>query len=148
VRAAVQWQRSVGGTGLRADPRTVGPSPAYGRLLEGTLKRLAAERGPASAQLGAASTPRAQAAASRRLQSAYAQAASALSGARPGTAEQANGEIVRAMSAAATGYGAMAGAADRGDRGAFDSAASGVRSATATLARDVAGLAALGYAIA
>ena len=127
-------------------PLDLGPRGDYAKPAGAALKRLDAAAGPARRRLRAARTPSAQASAAAALQRIYARAGRELSAAPVGPYERgANSQAVAALRRIAAGYQRAAGAARRGDRGAYASAGRSVRRGGTALRRALAALAGLGY---
>lgn len=124
----------------------LGPSPAYAQALSATFKSLSsAASGPAAA-LRSATTPTAQAAATRNLAAAYRRAATALSAARPSPRDQAvNGALTASLHQLAAAYDGAAGAAAAADAAAYSRAAKQIDAGSAALGRALGALTKQGY---
>jgi serine/threonine protein kinase len=123
----------------------LGPDPAYGRILAEAVAALRASQSTANA-LAAARTRGGQAMLSRRLASAPASAAAALSAASPGPdAAGLNASLVAALRGVSDGYVAMARAAGAGQAGAYATARDQTRHGLAAAREELAALRAAGY---
>jgi hypothetical protein len=100
--------------------------------------------------LGKAKTTfRAQAAAARQIQGAYAVAARTLKAAEISPADRAiNAELVARLDAAAAAWKATAGAAAKKDKRGFARSEAAIKTAQQELAQTVAGLEKAGYTLA
>ncbi len=123
------------------------PDPVYARSLQSVLDRLARTRDAAADALRDARLPRRQAAAARRLSTAFATAASAIAAIDAGPARD---DVTAALAAAAgrgeDAFARMASAAAGEDRAAYDAARRDAAAADRDLRASLERLAQLGYA--
>ncbi len=133
---------------VSGDPLPVGPSGEYAQAVSDTLGTLAASVDKAEAALRRAKTPRAQAAAARRLQAAYRDAAQTLRDQQVNPADaSANARLVAALAGVAKAYGQAAAAAADGSKPRYQQAGKAVTAAQRELDGALEGLRAAGYEI-
>jgi hypothetical protein len=133
---------------LNGEPLPVGPSEDYAKKVSGVLAALNAQAGKASAALGKAKTPAAQAKATANLRDAYRKAANDLRGRRLSPADRgANARLVAALNGLAKAYGQGAAAARSNRKAGFKRAGAAVTTAQRELADAVQGLRAAGYRV-
>jgi hypothetical protein len=126
----------------------LGPSTSYGSALRVALAELNRARARGRAQLASATTQRAQSRNAQSLSAIFGDAARAVGRAHPGPAERPSHRALRgALMSIGEGYGALAAAARRDDRAAFERAAGRVRNAEDALDRALTSLERLGYAV-
>ena len=133
---------------LGATAYPLGPSAAYGHQLSATLDRLRSDTTGPLADLHAANTPSAQAAAARQLAAAYAAAAHSLDAATVSPLLRvAQSAIVGALARLSGAYAQAAAAAKSGSTTAYNRAGQAVDSASATLSAGLQSLRGLGYTL-
>ena len=133
---------------LGATAYPLGPSAAYGHQLSATLDRLRSDTTGPLADLHAANTPAAQAAAARQLAAAYAVAAHSLGGATVSPLLRvAQSAIVGALARLSGAYTQVAAAAKSGSSTAYNRAGQAVESGSATLGAGLQSLRGLGYTL-
>ena len=99
--------------------------------------------------LRSAKTPKAQAAAAKRLSSAYKSASASLSKAEVSPADAAaNRELTSALKQTGNAYGKLASAASSGNKGGYAQASRKVQTSEAAVARALRTIQAAGYKIA
>ena len=131
------------------DPYPVGPDPAYAKTLSETFgalaKRVTAERKALTAD---GATPRAQAAASRRIARGYSAAAATLADTPVSPADKRlNDALVARLRAAAAAWRDAAAAARAKDKDGFRAAGAEIKKAEDALDATVARLKAAGYKV-
>jgi len=128
-------------------PFPVGPDPAFAKLLGDTFGRLDNQVAKGRKALGRdKATFRAQAAAARDIQDAYAAAAKRLRNAEISPADQRiDRNLARGLSASAAAWKTAAGAAAKKDKRGFDRSERAIRRAQRNLAQTFAGLEDAGY---
>jgi hypothetical protein len=126
----------------------LGPSTRYASSLGATIVALNAAVESGSGTLGSAANAKAQAAAASALGAAYGKGANRLAGLELSPVDRpANAALVAALRGTASDYGALAAAARRGDRRAYNSASRAVRLDARTTQRALATLHQLGYPV-
>ena len=133
---------------LNGEAVPLGPSEDYAKKVSGVLGALNAKVAKASAALGKAKTPAAQAKATANLRDAYRKAAADLRKARPIPADRAaNARLVAALGGVAKAYGQGVKAAKNNNKAGFKRAGAAVTTAQRELAEALEGLRAAGYQI-
>jgi hypothetical protein len=133
---------------LNGEAFPVGPSEDYAKKVSGVLGALNAKVAKASAALGKAKTPAAQAKATANLRDAYRKAAADLRGGRLSPADRgANARLVAALNGLAKAYGQGAAAAKNNNKAGFKRAGAAVTTARGELAGALEGLQDAGYEI-
>jgi hypothetical protein len=125
----------------------VGLSTTYARTLNTAIAELNVVRASAGAQLAAATTAQAQAAAANRLAQAHVQAASALGHLGAGAASTANAALVQALLTTANAYGALARAAARNHVRGYAAARAALARSAQAMSRAFGDLRQLGYQV-
>ena len=129
-----------------AKPFAVGPSPAYARLVNRSLRSLRRALAPRAARLGSQSSATGQARAATSISRAYADARKPLASARPSPADvAANKALITAMRQAVTAYASLARAARAIDGSAYARAAARARRAHAAVGATLRNLRSAGY---
>ena len=128
-------------------PFPVGPDPGYAKLLGTTFGKLDKQVAKGRKALGKDKTTfRAQAAAARDIQAAYAGAARSLKGAEISPADQTiNKTIVASLNDVAAAWKKTAAAASDKNKAAFARSEAAIKRAQAQLVQNVKGLEAAGY---
>jgi hypothetical protein len=127
----------------------IGPSKEYAGTLSKALGGLDKKVQSGRKALRSAKTPKAQAAAAKRLSSAYKSASATLSKADVSPADAAaNQELASALKRTGDAYGKLASAASSGNKGAYSKASRKVQTSEAAVARALQTIQAAGYKIA
>jgi Protein kinase domain len=131
-----------------AVPFGLAPSEEYARLVRRTIERLDSQRAAGARALRAARTPEAQAKAAAALGRAYSAASRGLRRARVSPAvKPAHSSLAAALGRVGDAYDRAAGAARRGDSGAYAAASRAVRRQGARARRALNTLEDLGYSV-
>jgi hypothetical protein len=133
---------------VSGEPFPVGPDADYAQAAGDALGALSRTVDNAGADLRQARTPRAQAAAARRLRDGYRRAAGALRGQELSPADRsANARLVAALNDGAKAYGQAASAAADNNKAHYRRASQAVTAAQGELDGALEGLRAAGYEI-
>jgi hypothetical protein len=126
----------------------VGPSEGYAKTVGAALRTLSGAVKSGHAKLTSAKTPAVQASAAQGLSTAYAKAASALSGLSLSPADTlANARLAAALKATSSAYGKAAQAASHHNKSGYAKAARAVTAGRQTVSRALTGLKNAGYAV-
>jgi hypothetical protein len=142
-----QCERTVAGLRLASGRvLAIGPSASYGSALSVALAALNATEATQGARLARARLPRTQASAAALLAHGYDRAAVAVGRLAGGPAAGANAALASALRTTGRAYAALAHAARRGDRGAYDRARQAIARTAPAISTAFAQLAKFGYA--